>query len=486
MARHGLLWTYGAGAIGLLTQLGYTMITARMLPHTAFASFAVSQAMVTLFGYLALNAVGAAVARQVRLDADIVGSAWALVLVGGTVAAGVAAAIAPLWARSWHVPGAAPLILLSLPTILLAPATVLALALLRQRLRFRAAALAEAAGATTGIVVAGALVVRTQEAVFLPVSLLVATVVSGTAACVAGGVVPRPRWHAARVAELLSFVRRISVLNLGYAVLLMAPQIVVSRGFGPLALAWFSRANMLVTLPQQQASAGLMKVLYPLFSRVRDDPGALRRAVTAVLVMASGAALPFGMLAGLAGPAVAILLGPGWEPAAAMVPVLCAWACAYLVMALASNIFESGGALRRIWSTQVVTAVGLTAPILVLAVSDELTVHRALTVSALAVVVAHAWQLRCFMAAGSLDLRRVLRAYSVHGLAGVLAFVVLRNTASVVGPWGWQLEYGALALVVATIVVAAWLPRRWIPLWTTAGSLGLLRSSGRGSEVSVS
>lgn len=486
LARRALLWTYAGSAGTLLLQLGYTAITARALPPAAFGPFASSQVLVTMLGYLSLNSVGAAVARSPGAPRSLVGSAWTLALLGGLTAAVLAVLAAPLWAAAWNSPDADVLVLASVPAVLLVPLSTLALALLRQRLRFRAAVVAEVTGALAGFGVGGALIVGTRQPWALPVAVDTACAVTLVVASVLRRERPHLGWNRPDVRVLVGFVAPVSALNAGYAALNALPQLIVSRLFGGAVLAQLNRAVMLVTLPQSQLSQGVMKVSYPLFARLRDQPDRRREATTATLVLASGAvAVVFGLLAGSARPLVRILLGDPWLPAAGLVPLVGAGAAGYVLMGLVSMMWESTGQLRRVLLTQAGLLVVMTAATAPLWATARVTVPAVLCAFALSQAAAHCLQLALLAREGLVDLGTVARAYAVHGTVAAAVVAGLHQLAGAVRD-SPPLAAGVVqAVAVVAVVAGLALGRRTLPAWTTAVHLGLARPTRSGRHAAV-
>jgi PST family polysaccharide transporter len=478
-ARSGLLWTYSGGALALLLQLGYTATTARALPPSAFGPFAASQAVILLLGYLSLTAVAAAVTRRVALTPALIGSAWTLTFLGGGLAALAALCGSSLWARLWNLPDAALLVVASSPAVLLGPPAALSLALLRQQMRYRPAAAAELAGTATGLGVTGVLVAVTRQPWLLPLALGLSALTTLVVACAARREWPHLGWSRPDVRDLVAFAGAVGSQNLVYGALNTWPQFVVSRLYGPTTLAHLNRSVMIVTLPQNQLSSGLMKVLYPVFSRLRDRPVERREATTSALVMCSGvAAVLFGTLAGSATPVVRLLLGDRWLPVAPLVPLVALGAVGYVLMGLASNVMESAGRLRHISLTQLSLATALLSSSLALWTLGRLTVPAVLCAFALSQALAHALQILLFARAGDVDVRRVLGSYSTHLAVGAGVGVALHATADAAQALPAVLAACVQAAAIAAVVLVLASCRQMLPLWTTASALGLVGRDG--------
>lgn len=475
IASRGLAWTYGSIALTLLVQVLYTAVTARSLGPEVFGAYAASQALAMLLSYLSMGAIGNAVARNVTVDTPLLGTAWTLAVVGGTAAAAAAVLLARPWAALWNV-GHVGLIALAAPTVLLLPASNLALALLRRRLEYRRAALVDLGTAAAGMGGLGVAIAVTEQEWLLPlatpVSLLLSTVLASTAA----GYGPRLGWHAAEARRLIAFVGPVTCLYFTHYLVTTWPQVLFGRLFGSAALGYLSRCNMLMMMPSAHVAAGLSKVLFPLLNRVRDDPARHRRATTKLLVLASGvSAVVFGTLTGAAEPLIRLLLGEQWRTAAALAPVIGLGAAVNLLLVLTSNVFENAMRTSSIWLSQsalLVGAVLITGGLLLTGVASMTTVLWIFTGAQFG---GHAVQLVRLSVLDMVELRPLLTAYAAHAAVGVTVHLALSSAARVTAGTSAAAS-GAAQLCVALVVTGTlWTVRRRIPAWATASSFDLFR-----------
>jgi O-antigen/teichoic acid export membrane protein len=98
--------------------------------------------------------------------------------------------------------------------------------------------------------------------------------------------------------------------------------IAIGCTWGAAALGLYGRAFQLVMMPAVQAAASMTRVAVPVLARLPDDDRVLRYARTAQTLAAAPACAAYGMIAGLAEPAVAILFGEPWLGMAPIVQAL--------------------------------------------------------------------------------------------------------------------------------------------------------------------
>jgi O-antigen/teichoic acid export membrane protein len=214
-----------------------------------------------------------------------------------------------------------------------------------------------------------------------------------------------------------------------------------------------------VALPADQFCFGLMRAAYPLYREVSGSRDRTRRALTEALVVTSGAsAVVFGTFAVFVQPAALILLGARWHAAAAIAPMLCAFAAVNTLYSVLASAAEAMRWMRMIWTTQ---AAFLAAMALALFLaSGELEATAAAMVVATA--IAHLFMLLWVSRDGLLRTAEVLRAYAVH----TVVFVVVAVIPPLVSQAAGHSLIATLAVRTAVLVVLAlllWLLRRRIP-----------------------
>ncbi len=121
-------------------------------------------------------------------------------------------------------------------------------------------------------------------------------------------------------------------------------KIIVGRSFGSTSTGYYSRAYQLFQLPAQQVAGPAGIVLFPILSKLQDDPPRYEAyALRAQLLFAYCVGGMFFILATCADPIIDIALGPSWGPAK---PVFLVLALGGVFQALTYNysfIFQTKG-----------------------------------------------------------------------------------------------------------------------------------------------
>jgi O-antigen/teichoic acid export membrane protein len=156
----------------------------------------------------------------------------------------------------------------------------------------------------------------------------------------------RPAWafQAKELADMLRF----GGFLFGLGMLGLADQrmfgLLIGRQFGFAELGFFNRASGLTMTPLNAISQITSRVALPAFSAVQDQPDrmlrGLRQVVRATVALQAPAMLG---LAAVAAPAIEVLFGARWLPAAPLVPAFCVFAISSsLHPALGQTLLASG------------------------------------------------------------------------------------------------------------------------------------------------
>jgi lipopolysaccharide exporter len=476
---HGVAWNTLAVTGTVIAQLGYTVITSRLISPHGFGQYAVAQALVTLSTYFTLSAVGSAVMRSpTKEDKALISTATQLAVAVGLLATMVILFAAPWWARAWHAPAATPLVRLISVQIGCAPAAGALLGALRRRLRFRAAALIEMIGALTGDALGVIIALRTYSPVALALGLDAAIV----STLVLAGAFVRPnvmrRINGSLAREILSFSAQLGLQHFNYYLINTAPSLVVARTFGTRMLGYYSRANLLVTLPLTYVSNAMGGTLYPVYTALREDKGRAEAAVTNVLIVCSAISfVGFAALAASAESAVSVALGPRFIPAIPLLEFLALYGAIYFPFTVAGSVQERISWMRSVWAVQAVMASVLAGGIAVCLFSGVGVLAIAYSVC-LAVGCAHFVQLALLARRRIVDGARLVVAYLIHVSAAMVTFVLVKGVQLVCAGMP-ALAVGVLQAIVGGVVVLTVVMIPGLPAATALTSNGIRLRLGR-------
>jgi PST family polysaccharide transporter len=305
----------------LAVQLAGIAMLSRLLPHSAFGSYAMIMAVVgvaTLLGDLGLSL--AAVRHKDITDEQAANLFWlncAVALVTASAVFGLAPAVAGLYGHADLVPVVRGLALV----FLCSGCSAQHRAHLNRRLRFGQLAVADVAGQIVGLGVAVPIAAYSPGPLAL-VAQQVAAALSGLViVVVASRWVPSLPSRAAGFGGAVGFGAGTSATQIVNYLSSNADFVSIGRVWGADALGVYSRAFQICALPLQQLAAPLTRVVLPALA---DRDAASRRfylvdaqrALTYVLL------LILGCLFGGADLVVLVLLGSGWPDAALYLRIL--------------------------------------------------------------------------------------------------------------------------------------------------------------------
>ncbi len=100
--------------------------------------------------------------------------------------------------------------------------------------------------------------------------------------------------------------------------------IFINKFFGSTTLGYFSLAYQIIELPTQRIAKNIMKVMYPVLSRLQDSPAEYKSFLLRTMSLFSLVVFPiFTMLFILAKPFVFIFYGEKWGEAVQFIQILC-------------------------------------------------------------------------------------------------------------------------------------------------------------------
>ena len=425
----GAAWNYSGATVLVVTQIVSTVATARLVSPREFGFYATAQAAAGIFGYFALSAVGQGLLRRSYLDPRAVGTAQTISLTCGAVVSLVMWFVAGPWSDAWHIPDAEPLVRVMAVTLFLTSCATVPLALLRHKLRFRAAAIVETGSQVVGVAAGVLLAIHMHSAM----ALVIGQTITASTLLAAASMLTRRElrldFSVSEGRELASFAGQVSAQNIGFFTLYTAPSWVIARLFGANALGLYSRANLIVGLPLTYLSAGLIKVMYPFYGRVGTQVLRAKAFLSEAVTIATGFGWTLFMLVAGASPVVVdLLLGPRWERSAILVRLCALIACASLPWALLTNAAEAFRWMRVVWSVQAAYALVLGTGIALVHFAS-LGLNDVLVGAAAAQWTAYLLLVGVFTRRSFLDARMIASGHLIHGVLALCVYAVAASCA---------------------------------------------------------
>lgn len=349
--------------VGLVSKqfarIAFSVLLARLLGPTNFGI--VGQATI----YLAFSAVflniglASALIQRERIDDETIGTATVLNLGAVAILIALTQAVAGLWANLFDTPALeAVLRVLSLDFLLIGFA-VIPTALLTRRLNFRLLALGEVVGTIVGGVAGLASAFLGAQYWALVVQTLATDLVYAIIVLIACG---RPilAWSRTALRAIVGFSTRVFGSEVLRFFSQNADNTLVALRLGPAALANYALSYRVLLLPVQILSQTANRLVFPVFSRLNDQP---RRQADQFLKVSASLALavaPPMLLVALCAPlGVPLVFGPEWDPAIRPMQILAIVSMMSAVVGTCGGVMLAKG--RADWALRwsVVTTVAL-------------------------------------------------------------------------------------------------------------------------------
>ncbi|MBM3523104.1 MAG: lipopolysaccharide biosynthesis protein [Alphaproteobacteria bacterium] len=356
------LWIVGARWLLRCIGLVSTVIFVRILTPRDFGIVALATLVMGLLEVFSEAGQRLALIRLQRIERDHYDTAWTLGVVIGVVIAVAMLAAGPVAGRYFDEPELGLVIqVLALRPLLLGFENIGTVDF-RRDLRFdmELKLLLWPKIVTFGITLALVWWLRDYWA-------LVFGIVAGQAVAIVFSYVLhpyRPRFSMAKLTELWGFSAWILLATFGRYCSERADEVVIGRRFEAQQLGVYSVVGSTAAMPVEELTTPVARALYSGFSRLRDDPPALRRTYLDALsvLYAVAIAASFG-IAAIAHDLVLVLLGAKWLDGVALVAPLAIAAASIGVgvtnNALANALGRTSWVAGRTWALALVLILAM-------------------------------------------------------------------------------------------------------------------------------
>ena len=392
-AAQGVRWTATASAVTAALQALQLVVLARLLAPAEFGLFATVAVVTGLTTFVAEAGLGPALVRRTDAPRQLQGTAHAVSLALGLACAALLYGAAAPLAQFYGRPALAPLVQAAAGVFLLQPLGLVFAHLLQRDLAFKALAGVDISTAVVATAVAVAAAALGYGAASLVAAQVAAALVRSLLLLALG--VPRYGLQLGFDRTEARYLWRFGAFQIGDSWLgylhSQLDVLLLGKLAGAEALGLYYAAKQLAYKPLQLINPVVTKVALPAFARVQHEPARLKRGYLAVVAALALVQVPvYGGLCVLAGPVLALVLGPGWQAAA---PVLQLLALCMLLRStinpVGSLLLARGHADRSLyWNLGV---LALMAPTLALGAMGGALGMAAASLAAIAVLHVPAW-----------------------------------------------------------------------------------------------
>jgi PST family polysaccharide transporter len=343
-ATTGILWTSFGQTAQQVIQFGSGILLARLLAPSDFGLVAMSTVAVgflTLFKDLGTSA---AIIQHPNPSERLLSTIFWTNVAIGALGTCIVYGAAPYVAALYHEPKVVPLLRTLSLTFALSGLTLLHSALFERSLDFRTPVQIEAAATVVG----SALAIGAALNGFGVWSLVLRAVTMAAATTAMLWVVSGYRPRAMFSWSDLMSVSKYSLNLTGFTVVNYfarnADTVLIGRVLGSTYVGVYNLAYQIMLYPLQNISYVIARVMFPVYSRMREDDERVRN--TYVRVAAAIAFVSFPMmlgLFGLAGPFVITVLGQKWQSTTILLRILAPVGMVQSVVTMVGGLYQAKG-----------------------------------------------------------------------------------------------------------------------------------------------
>jgi O-antigen/teichoic acid export membrane protein len=317
VASRALGWSFFNNAFARLGTLGIGIALARLLGPHQFGTFAV--ALLALLALLSFNELGVslAIVRWQGEPSEIAPTVSTISVVSSLIIYAGCFFGAPLFARSMGAPAAAVVIRVLALNIVIDGVVATPAALMQRYFRQDKKMIADQVNCWLGAAVSILLAWRGFGAMSLAIGRMTGALAAGVLFVVFSPEPLRFGFDRVKARQLFHFGLPLAGASIVVFAVTNVDQIVVGHMLGTTALGLFALAFNLASWPVNMFSQPVRSVAPAAFSRLQDDPPAMRSSFVTVAGLLGGTTLPICLLiGGAAVPILRLVYGVAFAPAA--------------------------------------------------------------------------------------------------------------------------------------------------------------------------
>jgi O-antigen/teichoic acid export membrane protein len=340
----GVVWISLFQIARQLPQVASVSVLARRVPPSAYGLVAMA-CLITAFLETVRDAgTGVALVREPEVSDDLAATVFWLTCGLGLGMTLIVIAVSWPAAVFFHEPMVATVLQVISVGFLLGTVGVVPLAMLNREMAFRKVALAQAAGAVSGAVVAICVALAGGKVWSLVSGSIVTTAVTTLAIWIVSPFRLRAVFRPADARHILSFGLNLSGFNVLNYFSRNADNLLVGKFLGSAPLGFYQMGYMLMTYPIQNFAGVVSQVVYPALSKMQDDRERFCAAYLRTCRLIG--LLTFPLMLGLAvtaEPFIRVFLGPRWMPVVGLLIVFAPLGAAQSIYTSVGLIYNTQG-----------------------------------------------------------------------------------------------------------------------------------------------
>ncbi|MFC7621389.1 oligosaccharide flippase family protein [Microlunatus sp. GCM10028923] len=350
--RRGLGWSTVSNLVLRVGNFAVSLIMARLIAPDQFGVFAVALTVWSVLGTLAEFGLGSDLVRARDPERRIPTVATMGLLTSGALAAGMALLAGPL-AAAFRSPDSAPVIMVMAIALAVFGFGIVPAAMLQRAFRQRTLFLINGAALLCSSATLTVLALLGHGPMALAIGQVTTQVVTVLGLFLATRLRLRLGFDRRIAAESAAFCLPLAGANLLSWLLITLDNLIVARVLSPFELGLYVLAFNVSSWPMTAIGQSVRVVALPAFARLET-----RAEQGRALVAASGPVWAVALLVGvglatLAGPAIGLLYGDRWRPAALALGGLALFGAVRVLFDLFATYLISLGATRPVLLVQV-------------------------------------------------------------------------------------------------------------------------------------
>ncbi len=353
-AASGIVWTLVGTSGQTILKLGVLMVLARLLTPLEFGVIGAAIVVITFLGIFGKLGIAQALVQIPNLTRDHLVAGFHLSFVLSLLAGLTVYLGAGFIERLFQIEELSEPVGIMALLLLLTGLQQVSEARIQRELRFRLLAVEQVVSYGVGYGVVAIVLALMGYGVW---ALVGGTLAQGAIrAAIMIAICPPPFGIVASRAayrDLLRFGGGHALAEIGRSGAYQIDNLIVARFLGAEALGLYGRAFQAVTMPTKLLGVGLLKVMFPIMSRVQSEPDRLARAFLRSMGIVAMLGLPFSMLLALLAPEIVhILLGSQWIAVIIPFQILAACIVFRIGHKLCEALVRACGAVYRLAWTQ--------------------------------------------------------------------------------------------------------------------------------------
>jgi len=338
------LWVGLSSTIVNLLSLFRSIILARLLSPEIFGIWAICTTLVRALKVFSETGFNTALIQRKDNIVTARDTAFTLLILRGVLLMAVAIATAPLFSTFYNQPVLFPLVCVLSVSFFITGFHNVSTVLYEKELRYRRLVyLEQGAQVLTFIFVVVSAYIFRSVWVLVAAHLAMALFTVGLSYLV---IPERPRIAIDRkvALELFHYGKYVSGAAIVIFITFETDNLVIGKVLGMESLGFYTVAFMLANLPATHLAKVISGVMLPAYSKLQDNPAALRAAYLRVLEFVSLLAVPTAIVLGVLAPQIiGVIYGERWLPAVDALRVLSLFGCLRAITALSGYLYNAIG-----------------------------------------------------------------------------------------------------------------------------------------------